>query len=93
MVILKADNGNELSLVVGGDETVLGFTGAHLDPPYYASKGKDEGDGALMVCFLFFEHHTEFPRPWVIPFPAGLCAVHEFYRTGRLPACIEWVEV
>jgi hypothetical protein len=39
IVFLDAPDGNELSLVVGGDETVLGFVHGHRDPPYYATRG------------------------------------------------------
>ena len=44
IIFLEADNGNYMSLVVGGDETVLCFNYGHQDPPYYASQGKDRCD-------------------------------------------------
>jgi len=68
IIFLDADNGNSLSVVVGGEETVLGFTYGHKDPPYYASKGKQNIDEPIMTCFLLFQHHTEFSRKHVIPF-------------------------
>jgi hypothetical protein len=93
IVLLEADNGNCISLVVGGDETVLGFTYGHLDPPYYASKGKDESDEPVMTTYAFFRHHTEFSRKSVISMKEGTLAVYEFFETSDLPKCIEWAEV
>jgi hypothetical protein len=93
IVFLEADNDNCISLVVGGDETVLGFTYGHLDPPYYASKGKDEGDEPVMTAYASFRHHTEFPRKCVVPMKDGMLAVYEFFETSDLPKCIKWVEV
>ena len=67
-VILEGENGNSITMVVGGEETVLGFDYGHLDPPYYASKGESDQNEPLLTCFLTFEHHTKFPRRNVIPY-------------------------
>jgi hypothetical protein len=93
IISIEADNGNYLTLVVGGDETVLGFNYAHQDPPYYASKGKDESDEPVMTAYVALRHHTEFPRRWVISMKEGLLAVQEFCETSELPRRIEWTEV
>jgi hypothetical protein len=93
IISVEADNGNYLTLVVGGDETVLGFNYGHQDPPYYVSKGKDEGDEPMMTAYIAFRHHTEFPGKRVLPIQEGMLAVHEFCETGELPRCIEWTEV
>jgi hypothetical protein len=93
IIFLEADNGNYMSLVVGGDETVLGFNYGHQDPPYYASKGRNKSDKPVMTAYMYPDHHTEFPRKWVIPMKEGLLAVREFCETGELPSCIEWTEV
>jgi len=92
VVLLHSDNENELGLAVGGDETVLFFKYSHGNIPYYASKGKLNKEEPVFTCFLFFEHHTEFLRKWVIPFEFGILACHEFFSSGDLPKCIEWVE-
>jgi hypothetical protein len=84
IISVEADNGNYLTLVVGGDETVLGFNYGHQDPPYYASKGKDESDEPMMTAYVAFRHHTEFPREWVLPMQEGMLAVQEFCETGEL---------
>ena len=92
-VILEAENGNSITMVVGGEETVLGFEYGHLDPPYYASKGQSDEDEPLLTCFLTFEHHTEFQRRYVIAYADGVKAVAEFLDSGNLPTCINWEEV
>jgi len=92
-VIIEAENGDSITMVVGGEETVLGFEHGHLDPPYYASKGPSDEDNPVMTCFLTFQHHTEFPRRYVIPFVEGVKAVNQFLVSGGLPTCINWVEV
>jgi hypothetical protein len=93
VILLNDDNDNQLGLAVGGNETVLTFTYSHGDPPYYVSKGKLDVEEPVFTCFLLFEHHTEFLRKWVIPVESGIAACHQFYNTGGLPSCIEWVEV
>jgi immunity protein Imm1 of predicted polymorphic toxin system len=93
IIFLMADNRNKLGVVVGGDETVLHFSYDHENPPYYVSKGEQDIDEPSMTCFLLFDHHTEFPRKYVIPFDKGLLAIHEFYESVTLPTFIEWVEV
>ena len=90
---IKAGNGNEMTIVVGGEETVLSFNFGHLDPPYYASKGNSDEDQPVMTCYLNFKHHTEFPRKSVIPIAGGIAAVKEFLGTGELPDCVKWEEV
>lgn len=92
-VILEAENGNLITMVVGGQETVLGFEFDHLEPPYYASRGESDEDQPVLTCFLTFEHHTEFRRRNVIPYADGLKAVAEFLDSGELPTYINWEEV
>jgi len=93
IIELVADNGNTIDIVVGGDETVLGFQYSHRNPPYYASKGNTDNDEPVMAAFKALIHHTEFPRKWVIPLKKGMSAIHEFFQSGDLPKSIEWVEV
>jgi len=91
-VIIEANNGNRLLLVVGSEETVLVFNFGGEDPPYYASKGMSNNDEPLMTCYITFQHHTEFPRKHVIPFADGVKAVHQFLDTDDLPTCVNWEE-
>ncbi len=89
---LYADNGDALSIVLGGPETVVSFTYGHGNPPYYVSRGEDDNVEPVLTCYLFMTHHTEFRRRHVIPMERGLAAAHEFLQTGRRPEVIEWDE-
>lgn len=92
IVTLESEAGATLSIVVGGDETVLGFE-ASLDPPYFVSQGASNEEEPYMECYLHFEHHTEFSRNQVIPFSVGEQAVYEFLETGIRPERVQWQEV
>ena len=92
IVTLESEFGATLSIVVGGEETVLGFD-ASLDPPYFVSKGASNDEQPVLECYLHFEHHTEFLRNEVIPFNLGEQAAHEFLETGVRPECVQWEEV
>jgi hypothetical protein len=91
VIFLKAANGNNLSFVVGGDDTVLSFTYGYRNPPYYASRGADTSTPPIMTCYVGLVHHTEFPRKYLIPFERGLTAAQEFAESGTVPRSIEWV--
>ncbi len=93
IIEVEADNGNTMNIVVGGNDTVLGFRYGQGDLPNYASKGIATEDEPVMTAFLSLLHHTEFPRKWVIPLNKGLSALQEFCQSGNLPTCIAWVEV
>jgi hypothetical protein len=88
-----SERGDVLSLVVGGTETVLGFTPADNEPPYFASRGQSSSIEPLFTCYLHFEHHTEFPRHAVIPYELGLAAALQFLQTGERPSIVQWQEV
>lgn len=90
IIFIRVPNGNEVSLVVGGEQTAVGFTYGNQDPPYYVSKGPEETEEPVFTAFVSLSHHTEFPRKWVIPWTQGIQAVHEFVESGDLPAGIEW---
>jgi Immunity protein Imm1 len=92
IIILEAANGNNLSFVVGGDDTVVSFTYGHRNPPYYASRGAQASTHPIMTCYVGLVHHTEFAREYVISFERGLTAVQEFAESGALPQSIEWME-
>ena len=93
IVVLGAPNRDWLSLVVGGEETVVGFNYGHGNPPYFASAGATETDEPVLTAFMGLEHHTEFPRRWVVPDAAGRQAAREFLLTGERPSSLQWVEV
>jgi Immunity protein Imm1 len=93
IVLLSAPNRDWLSLVVGGDETVVSFNFGHGDPPYYASVGDAQTNELVLTAFVGLEHHTEFPRRWVIPTVAGRQAAREFLATGERPNSLRWEEL
>lgn len=92
VIFFKANNGNEISLAVGGDETVLNFVYGDLEPPYFVSQGTTKEEKPVLTCHVTLEHHTEYPRSWVIPAAEGLNAVHGFFNTGELPKSITWTQ-
>jgi Immunity protein Imm1 len=80
-VRIEADNGNFITMVVGGQETALGFDSSDLNF-YYASKGASDAVEPVMTCYFMMSHHTEFPRKYVIPVADGVKAVHQFLDSG-----------
>jgi Immunity protein Imm1 len=92
-VLIEADNGNVVTMVVGGDETILGFDYGEPNPRYYASRGASDADAPTVTCYLTMQHHTEFPRKYVIPVADGVRAVRQFLHSADLPTCIKWEEV
>jgi hypothetical protein len=92
-ILIEAANGNVITMVVGANETVLGFDYGHHRPPYYSSKGPSNENEPILACQLTFQHHTEFPRKCVIPIADGVKAVQQFLHSGDLPDCINWEQV
>ena len=90
-ITLNSDNGNALTIALGGEETVLSFD--HENGPYFASKGQSNEEQPFFTCFLNFDHHTEFPRKYVIPVGLGINAVREFLLSEERPTCVSWTEV
>ena len=93
IAFLKAQNGNEISFVAGGKESVLCFTYAHQEPPYLASSGRGAEEVPVLTALACMEHHTEYPSTWVIPMAEATGALREFQNTGDLPQGISWVEI
>jgi hypothetical protein len=93
IIFLYAPNEDHLSLVVGSDETVVGFNYGHGDPPYYASEGEINADEPVLTAYVSLEHHTEFPRRWVVPMELGRRAAVEFLATGERPRAVKWAEL
>lgn len=93
IIILAAPNNDWLALVVGGEETVLGFNYGHGNPPYYSSEGEALSDEPVFTAFVGLEHHTEFSRKAVVPMSVGTKAAFEFLETGHRPSGVRWVEV
>jgi hypothetical protein len=90
VIFLQAENGNTLNLAVGGEETALGFVHGHGNPPYFVSVGPVQSEEPVLTCFQSLEHHTEYPRSWVVPTTLGIEAALEFLSTSELPRCVTW---
>ena len=93
VVMLTAPNHDQLSIVIGGQETVVGYNYGHGNPPYYVSSGVASVDVPVLTAYIGLEHHTEYPRRWVVPIASGRNAAREFLATGQRPQCIDWAEV
>jgi Immunity protein Imm1 len=93
VISLIAPNGDKLTVVLGGVDTVVGFTTGSGTPPYFASAGNGTVDTPVLTAFVQLEHHTEFSRRWVVPVELGRRAAREFMATGRRPASLAWLEV
>jgi hypothetical protein len=93
-VLIEADNRNVLTMVVGGNETALGFDD-YNDRNFrcYASRGGSDAVAPIMTCYAAMHHHTAFSRRSVILLSDGVRAVRQFLDSGRLPTCISWEEV
>jgi Immunity protein Imm1 len=92
IILLTAPNRDWLSIVVGGEDTVVGYNCGHGDTPYYVSAGQVQTDDPIMTAYVGLKHHTEFPRQWVVAIDAGRQAAREFLATGKRPDSIEWTE-
>jgi hypothetical protein len=90
VVTLTAENGNELTLVVGSAETVVGFTDSGLQMLHYASVGAAQTMEPVLTAYVGLRHHTEFPRRYVIPSAHGIAAASEFLDTGMRPSSVTW---
>ena len=92
LVGLEAENGNSLSIALGGVETVLIFGCPAADPPYRTRRGAEETLDPVFVCYSLGVHRTEVPRWFVIPLEQGMRGLSEFAVTGELPSEGTWVE-
>jgi hypothetical protein len=92
IVLLTAPNRDWLSIVVGGEETVVGYNYGLGDPPYYVSAGQAQTHDPVMTAYVGLEHHTELPRRWVVALVVGRQAAREFLATGKRPESIAWTE-
>jgi hypothetical protein len=76
---------------LGRGETVLSFTPASLEPPYFASRGARIG--ADVVTFESNGEPTEFPVDQLVSMDHARAALKTFVETGELAPNVEWQEV
>jgi hypothetical protein len=92
-ILLEVENGNVMMMVVGSEKTVLGFDYDGQGGLNYATEGRSNEAEPIMTCFLHFQHHTEFPRRYVIPLEDGMRAATQFLDSGELPTLVSWEQV
>jgi len=92
VIFVEGRDGNTLMMVVGSDETALGFTYGYRKASYHESRGTATTDAPVLTCYASFTHPTTFSRRCVIPLEDGMRALHEFAETGALPICVSWAE-
>lgn len=91
MVDVESPTGAVLTLGLGAEGSVLSYNEDPDRPPYYASRGKQDGDGT--VWFDYQGSASEFPVWQVIPISDALKAAGEFCRTGSQPKIVRWEAV
>lgn len=86
-----ASNNDCLTMIVGkGDETLLTFSNAENDPPYFISLGDKSREG--LVSFLWNGTESELPAKYLISMKKGREAAKHFLAEGELDKKINWVE-
>lgn len=88
---LISPSGDVLSVGLGLDVSVLSFVSASGGPPYLASAGDDDAEGAVAFCWN--GEWSEFPARQCIPAEEARRAVREFFTEGSLSPRIRWVGV
>lgn len=83
------ENGDIMSIGIGGgDDTVLTFMSANLDPPYFHSLGQCDSDE--YIVYFYYDEWTELPRNTLIPKAVAMGAVAEFVNFGRRSDKVKW---
>ena len=82
-----------LAIGLGGEASVLSFTPASLDPPYFASRSEPGTVWPGSLTFVYGTDETEFPADQAIPVDLAKKAVEHFFRFGALPDTVAWQEV
>jgi uncharacterized protein YdeI (YjbR/CyaY-like superfamily) len=86
---LFSADGASLGMGLGRDSTIMSYIPANLDPPYFHSVGKQDGDP---LVFYFGGDWSEFPRRQALPVSEAREAMRRFFANPSLPGNIEWEE-
>ena len=87
-ILKRPSDSPSLSIVVGGDETVVTYEGS-IDPPYFISIGDSERQG-LSQPFFHGRQGVEHLAKNLVPFASALRAVSEFLEEGGRPTALSW---
>lgn len=86
LVGFTATTGHFFALGLGHERSCLMYWES-VDPPYFQSRGIDEGEP---LDFAYDGQHTEVPATSLISRDAALRALEEFVETGQRPHSVEW---
>jgi hypothetical protein len=92
LVEFQAENGNSLSIALGGAETVLIFGCPENDPPYRTLRGPEDTLEPILECHSLGVHRVDVPRRFVIPADQGVSGLKSFAATGEQPEGSGWEE-
>lgn len=87
------DDGESLSIGLGGEVSVLSYVGASKNPPYFSSQGSSRVRDGEGVVFFYYGHWSEFPPSAAVPVEDAVEAVRYFCEHGKLSPQLSWVEV
>jgi len=85
------EGGPSMSIVVGGDETVVTFEKS-ADPPYYISLGDPTRDGVSPMFFHGGQGIDQLARN-LVPWEHGRGVLVEFLASGKRSERIEWEQL
>lgn len=91
VTVERSDNGDSLSIGLGGNMSVLNYIRGDKSPPYYTSSGGHNTDEA--ISFLFGGEWSEYPLKNAVPLSAARAAMTQFCKTGELAKDLTWEEV
>lgn len=84
------ESGDSLAIGLGADLSVLNYVAGTRNPPYFTSKGSQDGDRVL--SYRFGGDVSEFPVRNGIPVALARKAAKHFCQTGERIAEVHWEE-
>ncbi|HTU66486.1 MAG TPA: Imm1 family immunity protein [Steroidobacteraceae bacterium] len=91
LVDLEAANGNRLSILVGGAETLLGWRYAGDVDARFLTQGDPAARGTV-PCSRDVGTVLQCPRWALIAREDGMAALNEFTASNEIPACVTWAD-
>jgi hypothetical protein len=91
LVDFEAANGSQLSMLVGGAETMLSWRYAGDAEPRFLSLG-DPGAQGYVALTRDFNDQIDCPRWALISRADGLAALNEFVASNEIPEAVQWAD-
>ncbi len=79
-----------MSIILGGEESVLNYSSANGDPPYFVSLGNAAAKGSFLYDFMGEE--TEGCTRNLVPYETARNVLNHYVVTGELSKAIAWEE-